>query len=292
MATISPRAGQRRATASLLSRSWRPPSLSGGNLRALVAFLAVAAMQADQKKLTIDQRVEIMRGLTAEYATVKVALPRSKKALEFQSDGTWDKQAWIDAGRQFGPAGRVGDLVEVTHVEIEKDSIILTINNGSKVGSWKDHVQVGMAGPMGGTVQQVNTQDSNAPGGTTIALRFNAPIGELGSHDVKKILAPVLDFDKHTVTEQYTDTLPPEVKKAIEDKKPIEGMDRDQVLLALGRPVRKTRETKDGVEYEDWIYGNPPGRMTFVTFVGPKVVRVKDTYAGLGGTIAETPQQP
>jgi hypothetical protein len=108
--------------------------LSGGNLRALVAFLAVAAMQADQKKLTIDQRVEIMRGLTAEYATVKVALPRSKKALEFQSDGTWDKQAWIDAGRQFGPAGRVGDLVEVTHVEIEKDSIILTINNGSKVG--------------------------------------------------------------------------------------------------------------------------------------------------------------
>ena len=31
--------------------------------------------------------------------------------------------------------------------------------------------------------------------------------------------------------------------------------------------------------------------MTFVTFVGPKVVKVKETYAGLGGTIAETPKQ-
>jgi hypothetical protein len=101
----------------------------------------------------------------------------------------------------------------------------------------------------------------------------------------------VLDFDKHSVTAEITETLTPEVKKAIEDKKPIEGMDRDEVLLALGRPVRKTRENKDGVEQEDWIYGNPPGRMTFVTFVGPKVVRVKDTYAGLGGTIAETPTQ-
>src|SRR5271165_1188916 len=143
MPTISPRAKQRRVAASLFSRNWRPRSLSGSYLGVLMAFLAVAAVQADQKKLTIDQRVEIMRGLTAEYATVKVALPRSKKPLEVQSDGTWDQQVWTDAGRQFGPAGRVGDLVEVTHVEIEKDSIILTINNGSKVGSWKDHIQIG-----------------------------------------------------------------------------------------------------------------------------------------------------
>jgi len=29
-----------------------------------------------------------------------------------------------------------------------------------------------------------------------------------------------------------------------------------------------------------------------VTFSGPKVVKIKETYAGLGGTIAETPKQP
>ena len=81
-------------------------------------------------------------------------------------------------------------------------------------------------------------------------------------------------------------------KTARAEKKAIEGMDKDQVLLALGRPLRKSRENKDGVDFEDWIYGQPPGRVTFVTFSGPKVVKIKETYAGLGGTIAETPKQP
>src|SRR5437868_1245058 len=92
--------------------------------RVLVAFLAVASANADQKKLTMDQRVELMRGLTAEYATVKVLLPRSKKPLDVHTDGSYDKQQWADAMKELGPAGRVGDLVQVTHVDIEKDAII------------------------------------------------------------------------------------------------------------------------------------------------------------------------
>jgi len=86
------------------------------------------------------------------------------------------------------------------------------------------------------------------------------------------------------------ETIPPEVKKAITDKKVIVGMDHDQVVMALGKPVHKTRESKDGVDYEDWIYGTPPGRVTFITFTGAKVVKVKETYAGLGGTIADPPK--
>jgi hypothetical protein len=230
-----------------------------------------------------------MRGLTAEYATCKVELPRSKKPLEFASDGTWDKQKWTEAGQQLGPACRVGDLVQMTHVEIGKDSIVFEINGGVKgKGSWKDHIQIG----IGGMATNTTGPQTSAPSGSNLALKFDGEIGEITSAEVKKILAPVLDFDKHSPTEQYVDTLPPEIKKAIEDKKPIEGMDRDQVVLALGKPVRKTRESKEGVEYEDWIYGQPPGRVMFVTFAGAKVVRVKETYAGLGGTIAETPHQP
>lgn len=253
------------------------------------AGLAAAFMlSADQKKLTEDQRVEILRGLDAEFATVKVPLPRSKRPLDVQTDGTYDKQEWTDIGKQNGPAGRVGDLVRVTKVTIEKDAIILEINNGMRAkGAWKDHVSVGMGVPM-----PVNGgQNSNSPGGTTLALRFGEPIGEITSAEVKKMLAPVLDFNQRTVTEQYTATIPPEVKTAIENKKAIEGMNRDQVIMALGRPAHKDRETKDGTEYEDWIYGTPPGRVTFVTFVGNKVVKVKETYAGLGGSIAQEPKQ-
>jgi hypothetical protein len=62
-------------------------------------------------------------------------------------------------------------------------------------------------------------------------------------------------------------------------------MDRDQVVLALGRPDNKVRETVDGTEVEDWIYGRPPGRIVFVTFAGDKVIRVKEAYAGLGGEV-------
>ena len=100
------------------------------------------------------------------------------------------------------------------------------------------------------------------------------------------MLAPILDFEKRSATETYIETLPPEIKQAITEKKAIVGMDRDQVLMAIGRPQRKSRELKDGVELEDWIYGEPPGRMTFVTLAGSKVVKVKETYAGLGGTTA------
>lgn len=257
--------------------------------RVLAAFVAVASLKGDQKKLTVDQRLELMRGLTSEYANVKAPLPRSKKPLEFNSDGTYDWQHWLDVGKQMGPAARVGDLVQITHVTIEKDAIVFEINNGLKrSGSWKDHVEIGMNGGMA----PMSRSDANAPGGTNIILKFPDTIGEITSNDVKKILAPVLDFEKHSATENYADTLPPEVKQAIAEKKPIEGMDRDQVLLAMGRPLRKSRESKDGVDYEDWIYGTPPGRVTFVTFSGPKVVKIKETYAGLGGSIAETPKQP
>ena len=86
--------------------------------------------------------------------------------------------------------------------------------------------------------------------------------------EFKKILKPVLDFERRSATEQFVETLPEPIQAAIKEKRAVEGMDRETVLLALGRPKNKVRETKDGVDYEDWIYGEPPGRITFVTFEG------------------------
>jgi hypothetical protein len=103
---------------------------------------------------------------------------------------------------------------------------------------------------------------------------------------LKKMLKPILDFEQRSATEQFVESLPPEIQAAVKEKRAIEGMDRDQVLLALGKPRTKVRETKEGVDEEDWIYGQPPGKLTFVTFANGKVLRVKDTYAGLGGSTA------
>jgi len=251
----------------------------------LLSALAPLAARADQK-LNEDDRVEILRGLLSEYATVKALLPRSKKPLPFDASGVLDKQAWDQAGREFGPAARVGDLVQITHVDIENDKIVLEINNGMKgaKGSWKDHVQVG----VGPTMRPINTQqNSNAPSGTSIALLFGGPVPSLKAGEIKKMMAPVLDFDAQSATDNYFEKLPEPIQKAIKANKVIVGMDRDQVLLAVGRPRHKERNvTNDGAETEDWIYGDPPGKITFVTFVGSKVTGVKEAYADIGGSTA------
>ena len=39
-------------------------------------------------------------------------------------------------------------------------------------------------------------------------------------------------------------------------------------------------------------YGNPPGRVTFVTLKGSKVVKVKDAYANLGGSVSDPSHPP
>lgn len=257
--------------------------MSGKSLSILLLSTILAAVPVLADKLTFDERVEITRGLTAEYATAKVAIPRSKKALKFNvNNGTWDKAQWDDAQREFGPAARKGDLVQVSKITIDDDKLVLELNGGMKSGrKWYDRIEVG----MGSRTSPIGQGQTNAPGGTTIVMLFDKPLEPMKAGEVKKLLLPLLDFEKRTATEAYVDTLPPEIKKAIDEKKPIEGMDREQVLLALGAPRTKVRETKDGDDYEDWIYGQPPGKITFVTFKGQKVHKVRDIYGGLGGEV-------
>jgi len=250
----------------------------------IAVFFITTSLLAE--KLTQEQRVEILRGLMAEYATAKIYLPKSKKPLEYNSNGQYDQAAWQEAGKQLGPAARPGDLVQVTKVDIDDKKIVLEINGGTKgKRKWYQNVEVGMGG-SGRTAPINSQQNTAAPGGTTIALLFDKEVPAMQAAELKKLMAPILDFEKRTVTEQVVESLPPEIQAAVKEKRAIEGMDRDQVILAIGKPRTKVRETKEGIDEEDWIYGQPPGRVTFVTFANGKVSRVKETYAGLGGSTA------
>src|ERR1019366_4553584 len=154
--------------------------------------------------LTWEDRVELTRGLTAEYATVKALLPRSRKALDFDATGGYDKKQWTEIARESGPAARTGDLVQITKVDIDDDRLVLQINGGYKGGrKWYQggRVQVG----MGGSTVPGSNNDSKARGCTSIPFLFQKPLEPIKASEIKKMLAPVLDFEKHSVTQLYSE---------------------------------------------------------------------------------------
>ena len=250
-------------------------------------MLLTCSSQLRADKLSVDEKLAIERGLNAEYATMKVVLPRSKKPLIIQSDGQHDQASWNRVLDEQGPAARLGDQVQITRVLIEPKRILFEINGGGKTGHWYDHVEVGMGGTMG----PVSNGSNGQPNGSHLALVFPGPVPSLTAADIRHMLAPIFDFEKHSASEQYVQNLPAPIQKAIKEQKAIAGMDHDQVLLALGKPRNKSRETNaDGDAIEDWIYGDPPGKMTFVKFNEGKVVKVESSYANVGGMTS--PAQP
>jgi hypothetical protein len=256
-------------------------------------LLAACAVSLRADKLSFDERMELERGLTADFATSKIILPHSKKPLIIHSDGSYDKADWDETLRENGPTARLGDQIQITRIEIEGKRIVLEINGGTKSGHWYDHLQVGVGGMGSPTDQTPGPAGKNgqAANGSHIALVFPSSVPSVKADDVRRMLAPIFDFDKHSATELYVDRLPEPVKQAIKQQHAIAGMDKDQVLLAMGKPQHKSRETNDlGDEIEDWVYGQPPGKVIFVRFNEGKVVKVQDSYANIGGsTVPDLP---
>ena len=91
-------------------------------------------------------------------------------------------------------------------------------------------------------------------------------------------LAVVFDFSgQRSAAVQWVESLPPNIREAIEQERAEIGMDREQVMAALGKPDHKVRERqRDGTETEEWIYGYPPAKTIFVRFAGDTVVRVTE----------------
>jgi hypothetical protein len=255
---------------------------------AVLIVLAGAPALADEYKYTSEERIILTRDLTAEFATAKLTLPRSKKPLRFDAaTGEADMMQWTEVHAEYGSAAEMGDLVQITKIDFKSKRIELEINGGFKGGrKWYDRIQLG-GGVGGGRMRPVTSGANNRGGvGTTLALDFPDGVPELDARRIKELLEPLFDFEQQSAVEQYVESLPEPMQAAIEEERAIEGMHLDAVLIALGKPDRKVRETKDGVEYEDWIYGEPPGRVVFVTFRGDTVVRVREVYGSLGGTVA------
>ncbi len=234
--------------------------------------------------------MEILRGLTAEYATLKAPLPRGEKGLRLGVDGKVDEESLKRESTQNGTALRPDGLVQITGIEFRDKEILFEINGGGKKKSkWYEHIEVG----IGSGTHPVSSGQNAAPTGSSITLVFPRKLPNLTVEELKNHLGPVLDFNPTSPMQTLSRPIPPQFRKAIEEKRVEVGMDTEMVLVALGPPPRKIRETKEGVEQEDWIYGEPPQKVIFVTFEEEKVVDVHEYQGGVGGhTQPEAPAPP
>jgi hypothetical protein len=231
---------------------------------------------AKAKPAALDKNGQeiLIRGLSSEVAVAKLALPRGKHGIYLDSSGKLDQAKARQELTENGPAVNPGTPVEISKVDFKSNQLTLEINGGGKNGKhWYQHIEVG----MGTTTQPIAPQDPNHAMvyGSYVTLKFPQRVPELTVAETKQLLAPVLDFERHSPTVLYSPSTPPKFKEAIKSHAVLVGMDHDAVLSAKGPPDRKVREDQpDGSEKEDWIYGLPP-HVLYVTFDGDTVVRVK-----------------
>lgn len=244
----------------------------------LLSSFAVAA----NLKLSGDQRQQIIRAFLAERAFAHRALPRGKAGVVIESGNVSPSEA--DA-LQLGTAARAGERIQITGVRFLREGILFEINGGAvKQEKWSDRIHVGMGGPdlrSSGqpddkpSAEQVSPVPISAvPTGASVLLKLEDSAG-ITADRVRDLLAPVLDFRSVSQAEAYQKNLSPVLAAALKDHRALVGMERDMVLSAMGRPPRRLRETSNGQEYEEWIYGTPPEEVQFIRFLHGKVVRIE-----------------
>ena len=240
------------------------------------------------KTLRPESRVWILRGLLSEFCTLRKALPRGEKGLPLDSQGKIDEKEVLRLITNNGVALRPGELVQITKINFRRNEILFDLNGGGKKKRrWFQNIEVGMGGPT----RPVNTgQAAELPTGSSIALEFGGPVPDLTVDDLKRMLTPVLDFTRRSASVLYTESLPKEIQEAIKNHQVLVGMDHEMVLAARGRPERKVRERRGRKEVEEWIYGVPPAKITFVTFEGDKVIEVKEFTPGVASEALRSSQ--
>lgn len=232
-------------------------------------------------RLTEPSKLAIVRNVDGEYAKVIRPLPSIKSGFLLKPGEKIDDQALQAALIQAIPAANPGDTVQITSIQFHSREITVNIDGGSHPNeSWRDriHVSVGMPFPT----SQVSSNEP--PGlqkrGATLILDFGRDLPDVSPDQVKQYLSPFLNFaGEHSAAKEWVDTIPPRFRQAIQEHKAVIGMNQEMVKAALGPADRKVREFRsDGTETEDWIYGDPPATTIFVTFVGDKVVQVKQYF--------------
>jgi hypothetical protein len=229
--------------------------------------------------ITKQTRMDLIRAFNAELVYIRSPFPMGKTGLRLENGViTPDREQLQMLMATYGPAAKIGDMAMITNIIIKDRMIHFEINGGPiKKKKWYQRIEVGGAG---GTTPIAPSDSRANPRGSFVDLVFDRPVPEMNPEQLKELLRPVFDFNSKSALEAYLDTVPPKVKEAIKNHNVLVGMNREMVIYAKGRPPKKDREKDGDVEYEEWIYGEPPADVDFIRFVGDEVVRVETMKVG------------
>src|SRR5215470_4535703 len=234
-------------------------------------------------KLQETSKLELIRYVSGEFAKATKALPAGKDGFLTYAGKPVNQELLERAVATHGVAIHPGDQAQITKLEFRDHTIVVDVNGGGRGRKrFLDRIQVSAGGSIptmrGSSEQQETGPAGLQPGaGSTLLLEFSKQVPDLTPDELKQLLAPFLDFAKQrSASVQWFDTLPPDIRKAIQDRTPKVGMDREMVVAAIGKPGHKVRERDpQGNEIEDWIYGSPPAKTVFVRFTGDRVTSIK-----------------
>lgn len=241
----------------------------------LLTACAFSDDKAKQPPMSPQTKLDLVRAYTSELVYAHTTFPIGKKGLTLKNGVVTPEGKDLEQLlAMWGPAVKPGDQMMITNIRIKDNRIHFDVNGGSvKKKKWYDHIQIG----MGNNTMETPEDPKVNPRGSSVDLVFDKYIPEMNPQQFKDMLRPVFDFDAKSKLEAYLETVPPKVKTAIQNHDVLVGMNREMVAYSLGRPPKKIREkdTETDVDYEEWIYGEPPKDVHFVRLVGDEVVRVE-----------------
>jgi hypothetical protein len=252
--------------------------------------IAAPPVPADAPHMSRQTRYEIIRDFETQIVYARAPFPMGTKGLTLKDGATTPNGPELQQLLAlWGPALKPGDPAHISFVQIKDNHIHFDINGGPvHRKKWYEHIQLAGANGEGVPLSPNETQQ-NAHG-SYLDLYFDKYVPEMTAQQLRNLLFPALDFTARNKEEAYLDTMQPKVKAAIQAHHVLVGMDSEMVLHAMGKPPKKVREKDGEIEYEEWIYGEPPRDVDFVRIVGDEVVRVETMRVG-GEKIVRTEKE-
>ena len=236
-----------------------------------------------KEKLQESSKLELIRYVSGEFAKATRALPAGKDGFLQFAGKPLNQELLERAVATHGVAVHPGDQAQITKLEFRDHTIVVDVNGGGRgKRRFLDRIQISSGGGIPTMRSSSEQEDKGPPGiqpgaGSTLLLEFTKTIPDLTPEELKQLLSPFLDFARQrSASVMWVDTLPPDIRRAIQERTPKVGMDREMVVAAVGKPGHKVRERdSQGNEIEDWIYGTPPEKTIFIRFMGDRVTSIE-----------------